>query len=125
LMSLAEDELKKALIVFNYAERLKAGLIIAWSLLGVLSETKEGAELAGAEKVLVAYFNALISEVNIAANASKVEGFRGIAASLEEVINCVRRRDPDAAQRLIAEAISMATTQGDWAAHKLAERDLI
>lgn len=106
-------------------ETLKAGLIIAWSLLGVLSEIRGEAELAGAEKVLTAYLNALISEVNIAANASKVEGFRSIAANLEEVISYARRRDSSTAQRLIAEAISMATTQGDWAAHKLAEKNLI
>jgi len=112
-MSLAEDEVKRALIVFNYAERLKAGLMIAWSLLEILSQIREEAELTGAEKVLLAYFNALISEVNIAVNASKTEGFRRIAVSIEELVECVRRRDTFTAQRLVAEAISMATTQGD------------
>jgi len=122
---LAGVEVKRALMVFNYAERLKSSLMIAWSMLGTLSQIKEEAELAGAEKVLFAYFNALISEVNIAANASKTEGFRRIAESIEEVVKCVRRRDIPAAERLVAEAISMATTQGDWAAHKLAEKNLI
>ena len=122
---MAEDEVKRALIVFNYAERLKSGLMIAWSMLGTLSQIREEAELAGAEKVLLAYFNALISEVNIAANASKTEGFRRIATSIGEAVKCVRRRDIPAAERLVAEAISMATTQGDWAAHKLAEKSLI
>jgi len=122
---LAEDEVKRALIVFNYAERLKAGLIIAWDLLEALGEIREEAELIGAEKVLVAYFNALISEANIAANASKAEGFRRIAARIEEAVECVKRRDVSTAQRPVAEAISMATTQGDWAAHKLAEKNLV
>ncbi len=122
---MAEDEVKKALIVFNYAERLKSGLMIAWSLLRTLSQIREEAELTGAEKVLVTYFNALISEVNIAANASKAEGFRRIAASIEGVVECVRRRDLFTAERLVAEAISMATTQGDWAAQRLAGKNLI
>jgi len=122
---LAEAEVKKALIVFNYAERLKSGLMIAWSLLRTLSQIREEAELTGAEKVLVTYFNALISEVNIAANASKAEGFRRIAASIEGVVECVRRRDLFTAERLVAEAISMATTQGDWAAQRLAGKNLI
>lgn len=122
---MAEEEVKRALIVFNYAERLKAGLIIAWNLLEALSEIREGAELVGAEKVLVTYLNALISEANIAANASKLEGFREVAAKLEAIIEGVRRRDSAAAQGLVSEAISVATTQGDWAARKLAERNLI
>ena len=122
---MAEDEVKKALVVFNYAEKLKSGLMIAWSMLETLSQIREEAELAGAEKVLLAYLNALISEVNIAANASKTESFREIATSIEEVVECVRRRDVPAAERFVAQAISMATTQGDWAAHKLAERGLI
>jgi len=122
---LAEDEVKKALIVFNYAEKLKSGLMIAWSMLETLSQIREEAELAGAEKVLLAYLNALISEVNIAANASKTESFREIATSIGEVAECVRRHDVPAAERFVAQAISMATTQGNWAAHKLAERGLI
>ncbi len=122
---MTEVELRTALTVFNYAERLKADLIIAWSLMEVLRGIREGAELAGAEKILIAYFNALISEVNVAANASRVEEFRRIATSLERVVDCVRRRDPTTAQRLISEAISMATTQGDWAARKLVEKNLI
>ncbi|MBS7647966.1 MAG: hypothetical protein QXK93_07230 [Candidatus Bathyarchaeia archaeon] len=122
---MAEDDVKKALTVFNYAEKFKTSLIVASSLLELLGEVKEEAELAGAAKMLIAYFNALILEVNIAANASKVEGFREIATNLQKAIGYVRQHNPIVAQRLVSEAISMATTHGNWAAQKLKERNLI
>ncbi|MEM2281617.1 MAG: hypothetical protein QXZ68_06490 [Candidatus Bathyarchaeia archaeon] len=122
---MAESEIKKALTVFNYAEKFKTSLIVASSLLELLGEIKGEMELAGAEKLLVAYFNALILEVNIAANASKVEGFREIATNLQKAIEYVRQHNPQVAQRLISEAISMATTQGNWAAQTLKEKNLI
>ncbi|MEM2517876.1 MAG: hypothetical protein QXO49_02835, partial [Candidatus Bathyarchaeia archaeon] len=111
--------------VFNYAEKFKTSLIVASSLLELLGEIKEEAELAGAERLLTAYFDALILEVNIAANASKVEGFREIATNLQKAIEHVKQHNPIVAQRLVSEAISMATTHGNWAAQKLKEKNLI
>jgi len=122
---LTEEEVKKALTVFNYAEKFKTSLIVASSLLELLGEIREEAELAGAERLLTAYFNALILEVNIAANASKVEGFREIATNLQKAIEHVKQHNPIVAQRLVSEAISMATTHGNWAAQKLKEKNLI
>jgi len=124
LIFLAENT-KMALTAFNYAEKLKTSLIVASSMLELLSEIKGEAELAGAEKMLIAYFNALILEVNIAANASKVEGFREIATNLQRAIEYVKQHNPMVAQRLVSEAISMATTHGNWAAQKLKEKNLI
>lgn len=46
-----------------------------------------GKSISGAEKLLVAYFNALKAEVNIAANAIQIEGFRDIAAKLMRLLN--------------------------------------
>lgn len=111
--------------MFNYAEKFKTNLIVASSLLELLGEIKEEAELAGAEKLLIAYFNALILEVNIAANASKVEGFREIAINLQKAVEHVRHHNPIAAQRLVSEAISMATTHGSLAVQTLKEKNLI
>jgi len=122
---LAEDHVKRALTVFNYAEKIKTGLIVASSMLEFLDEISKEAELAGAEKMFTAYINALILEVNIAANASKAEGFGEIAANLQKVIEYVKQRNSVAAQRLISEAISMATTHGSRAAQILKDKNLI
>jgi len=122
---LAQDYVKRALTVFNYVEKIKTSLIVASSMLEFLGEINEEAELAGAEKMFTAYLNALILEVNIAANASKVEGFGDIAANLQKAIEYVKQRNLVAAQRLISEAISTVTTHGNRAAQILKDENLI
>ncbi|MEM3616831.1 MAG: hypothetical protein QXJ31_02840 [Candidatus Bathyarchaeia archaeon] len=121
----ALEDIKKAVTIFNYAEKIKTNLIMASSLLEFLGEIKEEAEAAGAEKLLAAYFNALIVEVNIAANASQVEGFRDIASKLQNAAEQVRQHNYTIVQRFISEAISMAVTHGNWAAQTLKEKNLI
>jgi len=59
-------------------------------MLEFLDEISGEAELVGAEKMFTAYLNALILEVNIAANTSKAEGFGEIAANLQKVIEYVK-----------------------------------
>lgn len=118
-------EVKKAVMVFNYAEKIKTSLIVASSLLEFLDGMKEALEVAGAEKLLVAYFNALIMETNIAANASQMERFRDIASKLEEAVEQMKQHNYRNVQRLVSEAISMATTNGNWAAQVLKAKDLI
>ncbi|MEM3783966.1 MAG: hypothetical protein QXY88_02900 [Candidatus Bathyarchaeia archaeon] len=119
------SEVKKAVMVFNYAEKIKTSLIVASSLLEFLGDMKEAAEAAGAEKLLVAYFSALILETNIAANASQIKRFRDIASKLEEAAEQIKQHNYGNVQRLVSEAISMATTNGNWAAQMLKEKNLI
>lgn len=118
-------EVKKAITVFNYAEKIKTNLIMVSSLLEFLSGLKEEAEAAGAEKLLAAYLNALIVEVNIAANASQVDGFRDVASKLQKAVEHLKQHNRAVVQRLVSEAISMATTHGSWAAQTLKEKNLI
>ncbi|PMB74132.1 hypothetical protein C0199_01135 [Candidatus Bathyarchaeota archaeon] len=118
-------EVKKAVIVFNYAEKIKTSLIVASNLLEFLGGMRDASEAAGAEKLLVAYFNALILETNIAANASQMERFRDVASKLEEAVEQIKQHNYGNVQRLVSEAISMATTNGNWAAQVLKEKDLI
>jgi len=122
---LAEADVKKAVTVFNYAEKIKTSLIMASSLIEFLGGLKDEAEMAGAEKLLAAYLNALIVEVNIAANASQVEGFRDIASKLQKAAEQVRQHNYTIVQRFISEAMSVATTHGNWAAQTLKEKNLI
>jgi hypothetical protein len=120
----ALSELKKAIIIFHYAEKIKSNLIVTANLLEVLSSMKND-ETAGAEKLLLAYVNALIHEVKIAANASGVEGFQNVSAKLMEIINHVKQRNYANLMPLVSEAISIATTNGNEAAEILKEKNLI
>ena len=118
------SEVKKAIIVFHYAEKIKSNLILTSSLLEVLN-SMQNEEIAGAEKLLVAYFKALIQEVNIATNVSGVKGFQNVSAKLEEAIEQIKEHNYANVMKLVSEAISITTTNGNKAAETLKEKNLI
>jgi len=120
----ALSEIKKAIVVFHYAEKIKSNLILTFSLLDVLDGMRDE-EISGAEKLLVAYFNALIREVAIAANASEVQGFQDVSAKLDEAVEQTKQHNYANAMKLVSEAISITTTNGNKAAETLKEKDLI
>jgi flagellin-specific chaperone FliS len=120
----ALSEIKKAIVVFHYAEKIKSNLILTFSLLDVLDGMRDE-EISGAEKLLVAYFNALIREVNIAANASEVQGFQDVSAKLDEAVEQTRQHNYANVMKLVSEAISITTTNGNKAAETLKKKDLI
>jgi len=117
-------EVKKAIVTFHYTEKIKSNLILTSNLLELLQSMKND-EIAGAEKLMVGYLNALIQEVNIAANVSGAEGFRNVCKKLEEAINHAKYHDYVSAAKVISEAISIATTNGNRAAETLKDKDLI
>lgn len=118
------SEIKKALIVFHYAEKIKSDLIITVNLLEFLSNM-QNEEIVGAEKLLTVYLRALIQEVNIARNVSSTQAFQDVSAKLEEAITETEQHNYVSATRLVSEAISMTTTSGDHAAETLKEKNLI
>ena len=118
------SETKKAVIAFNYAEKIKSNLIITVGLLEVLDDMRDD-EIAGAEKLLVAYLNAVIQEVTIAANASGIQSFQDINTKLDEAIKQLRQHDYASVVKLVSEATSLSTTNGNRAAEALKEKGLI
>lgn len=117
-------EVKKALTVFHYAEKIKTNLILAAKLLEALEKMKQE-EIFGAEKMFTAYLNALISESHVAANASGVKQFKDVSAKLEEAVERTLRHEYSAAMKLVSEAMSITTTSGSAAAEILKEKNLI
>ena len=120
----ALSETKKAIVVFHYAEKIKSDLILTFGLLDVLDGMRDE-EIPGAEKLLVAYFNALIREVNIAANASGVQGFQDVSAKLDDAVEQIKQHNYANVLKLVSEAISITTTNGNKAAETLKEKGLI
>ncbi|MDI6847104.1 MAG: hypothetical protein QMD23_03105 [Candidatus Bathyarchaeia archaeon] len=118
------SEIKRAFIVFHYTEKMKSDLIMAAGLLEVLNSMGD-MDVVGAEKLLVAYFNALIGEVNIAAKASGVHGFKEVNVKLEDAIQQTKQHNYVNAAKLVSEAISITTTKGHQAAQTLREKGLI
>jgi hypothetical protein len=118
------SEIKKAFIVFHYTEKIKSDLIVAAGLLEALNSMGDE-EILGAEGLLVAYFKTLIGEVNIAVNASEVQGFKEVNVKLEDAIQQTKQHNYASAAKLVSEAISIATTKGHSAAQTLREKNLI
>jgi hypothetical protein len=85
----------------------------------------ENEKIAGAEKLLIAYLSSLTREVNIAANASGVQGFRDISAKMEEAIEQTRQHNYASIANIVSETVSIATTIANQAAETLKEKDLI
>jgi len=118
------SEVKKAIMCFLYTEKIKSDLILTTNLLEILNSMRDE-DIVGAEKLLVAYFNALIREVNIAANASGIQGFKEVNVKLEAVIQRTKQHNYVNAAKLVSEAISITTTNGHKAAQTLREKGLI
>jgi hypothetical protein len=85
------SETKEAVVSFLYTERIKSDLFLATSLLETLNSMGDK-DIVGAEKLMVPFFNALIEEVNIAANASG-EGFKEVNVKLENAVQQIKQHN--------------------------------
>jgi len=117
-------QIKEAFLTFHYVEKIKSNLIIALNLLDAFASL-QNSEVAGAEKVFVAYLNALAGEVNIAANASHVEGFHEVSVKLKEAVKKIEQHDYDGVVKILSETITVITTEGSKAAEVLKEHGLV
>ena len=115
---------RKAIICFQYVERIKSELIIATKLLQKLDEL-EGDELAGAEKLMLSFFDALMSEVNIAHGVLGLRNFEEARTKISEAKQLVRLHDYLGATSRISGAISSITTSGSRAMQILKQRSLL
>jgi hypothetical protein len=117
-------DVRKAIICFQYTERIKSELIIAANLLGKIGEL-EGDELAGAEKLMLSLLRALQGEVRIAHNVLGMQNFEEASDKVAEVAERVCSRQYLEATKRISEAISLITTGGQQATEVLKEKDLL
>ena len=117
-------DVKDAVISFQYAERIKSGLIIASELVDEVA-AMDYEERKGARKLLIHFMNALLGEIRIAYNASKLNFFKEAGLIFEEVIENIRSEKYEEALRSISYAVSSATTGGEIAANILKENEML
>ena len=126
-MSFAEkvfSDIRKVVVAFHYAEKIKSNLIMATNLRGALNGMNDS-EVVGAEKLLKAYFDSLITEVNIAAKASGVQRFEDVRTKLEEAASLLKEHNYSEPMKLVAKAMSITTTAANEAAETLSKKGLI
>jgi len=117
-------DIKKAVTVFVYVERIKSELIIAARLLEEIQNLKES-EGEGAKKPMLSFLNALQGETQIAYNVSKEKNFEQATMKVREATERTRSKEYREAIRCVSEAISISTTAGQPALQLLKEKELL
>ena len=115
---------RKAIICFQYVERIKSELIIAVKLLEKLDEL-EGDELAGAEKMMLAFLDALAGEITIAHGVLGMQDFEEARKKTIDTTGKILLQDYVGAMNNISKAISSVTTSGSRAMQMLKEKNLL
>lgn len=117
-------EVRKAVICFQYVERIKSELIVASRLLMEIGELR-GDELSGAKKLIGSFMDALLSEINIANNVVGLRNFWEARIKVVGVKEKILADDYAEATRRVSEAISFITTSGQQAAQILKQNNLL
>ncbi len=103
-------ETRKAILDFQYSEKMKSGLIIGTVLLEQVMSLQKKEELLGGQKVLIGYLEALLRELRIAENVLGLAHYEDLERKLMEVIGRIQLSQFQDAFRSFSEAISLATT---------------
>ena len=115
---------QKAIHIYQYSERIKSELIIAFGLLEKML-TLGGEELKGAEKLMVLYLESMVGEIRIAQNVEKSMNFIGAEKKIMEAIGKLKLFEYQDINRCISEALSLITTSCQAAMTILIEENLI
>lgn len=100
---------KNELLSYQFAERIKSELIIGSKMLGTV-EMLAGSELAGANKALSAFFDALAMDTGMALKATGDPEFAMVEEELDLIKHKIKAADYGEAQATIGRAVSHATT---------------
>lgn len=117
-------DIRKAIICFQYVERIKSELIIAVKLLEKLDELK-GDELAGAEKMMLSFLDALAGEITLAHGVLGLQNFEEARTKILEATGKVWSKDYLGATNDISRAMSSITTSGSRVMQMLKEKNLL
>ena len=116
---------RKAILDFQYSEKMKSGLIIGTALIEQLMSLKNEDEFSGGKKVLIWYLEALLRELRIADNVLGLGHYGDLERKLMEVIGRIQVSQFQDAVRSFSEAISMATTSCQSSMSYLIEKKLV
>ena len=117
-------ELKRHILGFMYAERLKSALIITGQLLDVLSDLAEE-ERAGGVKMFGAFVRGVGSEMRLAANVMSEPDWDGLSGYLNLMEGYARLGQMEAARDELSRTLSRVTTLGAHAMSSLNNAGLL
>jgi hypothetical protein len=117
-------DIGKAIICFQYAERIKSELILAAKMLERIGKLKDN-ELVGASKLFSFFLDGLQGEVNIAHNVLHMDEFERTGGKVREVADMAHNSQFEEALHKISEAISSVASSGQWALQVLKNSNLL
>lgn len=116
-------DLRHAIRVYQFAERLKSELIIANNLIQEVSLIRD--ESPGGKRILLAYLNAIHLEADLAVNTTKSHFFSSVAQNIGLAANQVDLMNFPEASKATTEALTLSTSAAGEAAQILIENDLL
>jgi len=116
--------IRRAILVFMYSERIKSELLIASNLLAKMF-TLENEERNGAEKMMTSYLETLTGEIRIAQNIEKSINFIGAERKIMEAIGKMKLSQYEDINRCISEALSFITTSSQASMEALEKEGLV
>lgn len=117
-------DIRKTILIYQYSERIKSGLIIAFRLLAKIG-TLSGEERLGAEKLMASFLDALLAEIRIAQNVRESAHFRKAEEKIMEAVGKIQFYDYAEIRRCLSEALSSITTSCQETMDALEERELL
>ena len=105
------EGVRRNILGFMYAERLKSALIIVGQLLDVLPDLNEG-ERSGGLKMFGSFVRGMGNEMRLAANVMGGSDWDGFSGQLNLMEGYVRRGQLEAARQELSQTLSCVTTLG-------------
>ena len=118
------EGVRRNILGFMYAERLKSSLIIAGQLLDVLPALSEG-ERSGGLKILGSFVGGVGNEMKLAANVMGESDWDGLSAQLDLMEGYARLGQMEAARQELSQTLSCVTTLGAGTMTFLKNADLL
>ena len=105
------EGVRRNILGFMYAERLKSSLIIAGQMLVVLPDLNEN-ERSGGLKILGSFVRGVGNEMKLAANVMGGADWDGLCGQLEIMEGYARLGQMEAARQELSQTLSRVTTLG-------------
>jgi hypothetical protein len=118
------EGVRRNILGFMYAERLKSALIIAGQLLDVLPDLNEG-ERPGGLKMFGSFVRGVGNEMQLAANIMGGSDWDGLSGQLDLMEGYARLGQMEAARQELSQSLSRVTTLGGRAMASLKEADFL
>ncbi|MFQ5909486.1 MAG: hypothetical protein ACE5IJ_02055 [Thermoplasmata archaeon] len=116
-------DLRHALRIYQFAERLKSELIIGNNLIQETSMMEDN--VSGGKKILTAYLNAVLLEANLAVNTAHSPFFVDVARKVGLAVDETDLANFSGASRAVTEALALSTSAAGEAAQVLIDNEML